>query len=146
MKLNDFVTSACALLLCAVFSCNKIYQGDQLSAKELAQIKNLGLLDANESIYQFYSNNRGVKGAGNFYTTKRVANYWLYRNNRQTSFAYYRDIARINLTTHPPGDFTIPFITVTKKDSTQFKVYVDGSELEVKNFFLSCQNHWQNGQ
>ncbi|HET9502069.1 MAG TPA: hypothetical protein VFO93_00910 [Hymenobacter sp.] len=146
MKLRDFISLACVLLPCVISSCNKIYRGDQLSTKELEQIRKLGLLDANEKIYQLYSNHQGIKGAGNFYTTKRIANYWLHRGNKQTSFAYYQDIAHINLTTHPPGDFTIPFVTVTRNDSTQFKVYIDGSGSEVKDFFLSCRNHWKSGR
>ncbi|RZK40554.1 MAG: hypothetical protein EOO57_02395 [Hymenobacter sp.] len=146
MKLSDFISPTCALFLCVIVSCNNIYQGNQLSTKELAQIRKLGLLDTDEKIYQFYSNNQGVKGAGNFYTTKRIANYWLYRGNRQIDFAYYRDITRISLTTHPSGDFTIPFITITRRDSTQFKVYVDGKESEIKNFLSGCQTHWRAGQ
>ena len=147
MTLSNFVTSVCALVLClGLLSCDKIYRGDQLSAKELTQIKNLGLLNVNEKIYQFYSNNRGVKGAGNFYTTKRIAHYWLNNQEKQTDFAYYRDIARVSLTTHPAGDFTIPFLTIVRKDSTQFRIYVDGSEPEINNFFLGCRSHWQAGK
>jgi hypothetical protein len=147
MALSTFATPTCALLLCLGLSaCNNIYQGDQLSAKEIAQIRTLGLLSADEKIYQFYSNNRGVKGAGNFYTTKRIAHYWLTKRDRQVDFAYYRDVARISLTSHPAGDFTIPFLTIVRKDSTQFRIYVDGNEPEISKFFLGCRSHWQAGR
>ncbi|RZK31034.1 MAG: hypothetical protein EOO57_16920 [Hymenobacter sp.] len=127
-------------------ACDTIYKGDQLSSAELAHIRALGLLDSDEKIYQFYSNFKGVKGAGNFYTTKRIAHYWRYHETQQTDFAYYRDIAAINLTPHPAGDFTIPFLTIVKKDKTQFRVYVDGRATEVTAFFASCRTHWLAGR
>ena len=147
MVRSNYTTPICTLLLCLSLSaCDKIYQGDQLSTKEIAQIRNLGLLGTDEKIYQFYSNYRGVKGAGNFYTTKRIAHYWLYNSDRQVDFAYYIDVARINLITHPAGDFTIPYLTIVRKDSTRFMVYVDGSESDINSFFLSYQSHLQAGQ
>jgi hypothetical protein len=123
-------------------SCTKIYTGEELSSKEIEHIKKLGLLDSGEEIYQFYSNN-GVKGAGNFYTTKRVARYWHHQQDKQNEFAYYKDIARISLTYHPHGDFVIPSMTIIKNDSTQFKVYAEGEEAEVKSFFDNIQTHWR---
>lgn len=129
----------------ALTSCAKIYTGEELSSKEMEYIKKLGLLNSGEKIYQFYSNN-GVKGAGNFYTTKRVAHYWYYQQDKQNEFAYYKDIARISLTYHPPRDFVIPFMTIVKNDSTQFKVYVDGEDAEVKSFFDNFQIHWRAGK
>lgn len=129
----------------ALASCAKIYTGEELSSNNIEYIKQLGLLDSNESVYQFYSNN-GVKGAGNFYTNKRIAHYWNHQRDKQNEFTYYKDIAHISTTYHPHGDFVIPFMTVTKKDSTQFKVYVDGNDTEVKSFFDNCRIHWQAGK
>lgn len=132
-------------IILAFTSCAKIYTGEELSSNDIEHIKQLGLLDAGESIYQFYSNN-GIKGAGNFYTTKRIAHYWNHQHNRQNEFAYYSDVAYISTTYHPQGDFVVPYMTVVKKDSTQFKVYVDGEEAEVKSFFDNCQLHWRAGK
>jgi hypothetical protein len=147
MLLRSFSAKSCILLVgIGLCTCNRIYEGKQLSSAEIAQISALGLLKKNEKIYQFYSNFKGVGGAGNFYTTKRIAHYWHHHDDKQVDFAYYQDISHLSLTPHPMGDFTIPFITVVRKDSTRFRVYVDGNTAEVNSFFSNCRSHWQAGQ
>jgi hypothetical protein len=138
------------LTLATLFvSCSHIHNGKELSSREIQQIKEIGLLNPQEKIYQFYSNAPFNKtNAGNFYSTERIAHYWLDDNKRKTqvNFAYYRDIKRITTTYNPHGDFVIPFITVIKKDSTQFNVYVEGDKSDVKFFFDSCFLHWRAGK
>lgn len=124
-------------------SCERICRGDQLSPSETAQIKTIAQLNADEQIYQFYSNNGGVEGAGNYYTTKRIGRYWRYQHTQETESAYYQDVARITINYNPPGDFVIPYLLVTRKDSTQFKVYVGGEPGQVKDFFVKCCAHWK---
>ena len=147
MILRSFSAKICVSFICVgLCTCNRIHKGEQLSSAEIAQITALGLLDKDETVYQFYSNFKGVAGAGNFYTNKRIAHYWHYQNDRQIDFAYYQDIAHISPTLHPMGDFTIPFLTVVRKDSTRFRFYVDGDTDEVTAFFSNCRTHWQAGK
>lgn len=105
----------------------------------------LARLSADEQIYQFYSNNGGVEGAGNYYTTKRIGHYWRYQRAQETESAYYQDVARVTINYNPPGDFVIPYLLVTRKDSTQFKVYVGGERGQVRDFFAKCRAHWKAG-
>ena len=126
-----------------VGGCTRMYTGDQLSQDETKRIKELGRLDEDEKIYQFYSNNEGVDGEGNFYTAKRIGHYWNYQHLKELQSARYQNIVRIAIAYHPPGDFVIPFLLVTRKDSTQFKIYVDGEDAEAKAFFNNCRVPWK---
>jgi hypothetical protein len=141
--LNRFLVVAAAAA--GLSSCESIYRGDQLSPSKTALIKALAQLSADEQIYQFYSNNGGVEGAGNYYTTKRIGHYWRYQRDQETESAYYQYVARITINYNPPGDFVIPYLLVTRKDSTQFKVYVGGEREQVRAFFVKCHAHWKTG-
>ncbi len=126
-------------------SCNRIYHGDQLSPSETAQIRIFAKLGADEQIYQFYSNHNGVEGAGNYYTTKRIGHYWRDHRAYQTESAYYQDVAQITTAYNPPGNFVIPYLLITRKDNTQFKIYVGGNREQVRDFFVKCRAHWAAG-
>jgi hypothetical protein len=142
--LNRLLIGAAAAV--GLSSCERIYRGDELSPSETAQIKALAHLSADEQIYQFYSNNGGVEGAGNYYTSKRIGHYWRNERDLETESAYYQDVARLTMAYNPPGDFVIPYLLVTRKDSTQFRVYVGGEREQVRDFFVSCRAHWKAGQ
>src|SRR5690242_21871006 len=85
-------------MLSFLFSCNHIQTGDTLSRSDIEYIQNLHLLDQNEKIYKFYSEYK-KKVAGNFFTNKRIAKYWIDERNKeknQISFAFYPDIKSID--------------------------------------------------
>ncbi|WP_426492682.1 hypothetical protein [Hymenobacter sp. 102] len=141
--LNRILVVAAAAI--GLSSCERTYRGDQLSANETTRIKALAQLSEDEQIYQFYSNNDGVEGAGNYCTTKRIGHYWRGQRAYEIESAYYQDIARITPYYNPPGDFVVPYLLVTRKDSTQFKVFVGGEHRQVKDFFVKCLTHWRVG-
>lgn len=124
-------------------SCQHIETGDTLDKKTIATIEELGLLDSSEKIIQYYSNHEKDK-AGNFFTDKRIAHYWLDRDESKTdiSSAYYQDIVSID-TTFQVYDFDIPYMTIKKKDSSTFNVYIDGTLEEKKKFFETAMNLWK---
>lgn len=104
----------------------------------------MGLLDKDEKIVKYYSNYSKDK-AGNFFTDKRIAHYWLDENDdskTEISFAYYPDIVAID-TNFNVHDFDIPYMTIWKKDSTNFRVYIDGTEKQKRDFFLEAINIWR---
>ena len=140
------ITNASKLL--AIFliftSCQNIESGESLNKKTITKIKELGLLDDNERIIKYYSNYEKDK-AGNFFTDKRIAHYWLDPNDSSktdVSFAYYQDIASID-TNFKVYDFDIPYMIIKKKDSTTFKVYVDGTVEQEKSFFEEAIEIWK---
>lgn len=141
MKVRCLNTSWILLLL---FSCNQIESGNTLSKSDINYIKNLKLLDDDEKIYKFYSEYK-KKVAGNFFTDKRIATYWIDARNaekNEVAFAFYKDIASID-TVYNAGVTYSPYMLVTKRDSTQFKVSVDGEKEEIKSFFEDALREWK---
>jgi hypothetical protein len=132
------------IVLNALTSCQNIESGDSLGEKTISRIKKMGLLDEDEKIIRFYSNYQKDK-AGNFFTDKRIAHYWLDEDNdskTDISFAYYQDIISIdtNFTVH---DFDIPFMTVRKRDSSTFRVFIDGTYKQENDFFVEAMKLWR---
>ena len=104
----------------------------------------MGLLDQDETIVKYYSNYSKDK-AGNFFTDKRIAHYWLDENDdskTDISFAYYPDILAIDTNFHV-HDFDIPYMTIWRKDSTNFRVFIDGTEKQKRDFFIEAINIWR---
>ncbi len=126
------------------FSCNRIETGDSLGRSENEYILSLKLLDENEKIYKFYSEYK-VKVAGNFFTDKRIAKYWIDERNKENDlivFALYKDIKLID-TVYNAGATYTPYMLITKTDGTTFKVSVNGKKAEVKSFFEEALNMWR---
>jgi len=70
---------------------------DTLSKTDIERIQKLNLLDKDEKIYKFYSEFKN-KVAGNFFTDRRIAKYWIDENDKTkdvTVFAFYQDIKSI---------------------------------------------------
>jgi hypothetical protein len=131
-------------MLSFLFSCNHIQTGDALSSADIQYIESLHLLDQNEKIYKFYSEYK-KKVAGNFFTNKRIAKYWIDerdKNKNQISFAFYPDIKSID-TVYNAGATYSPYMLVTKTDGTQFKVSVNGKKEEIKSFFEDALAQWK---
>ena len=134
------------LLLLIIFSiaCHNVETGSTLTKADITRIKKLNLLDSNETIYKFYSEFR-KKTAGNFFTNKRMASYWIDdhdKSKNRTSFAFYPDIISID-TVYNAGLTYAPYMLVTKKDSSQFKVCVEGKREQIKSFFEDAMKKWK---
>jgi hypothetical protein len=125
-------------------SCKRIETGDSLSRKDYQRFRSLHLIENGERLYKFYSEFK-KSVAGNFYTDRRMASYWIDERDstkNSTEFAYYEDIIRID-TCYNAGLTYAPFMLVTRKDSTQFKVCVEGSKQEIADFFNDAISKWQ---
>jgi hypothetical protein len=126
------------------FSCNHIETADTLSKTDIKYIQTLGLLGSDEKIYKFFSEYK-KKVAGNFFTDKRLAKYWIDEQKKEKNrilFAYYEDIKSID-TVYDAGLTYCPYMLITKSDGTQFKVCADGEREEVKSFFEDAIKQWQ---
>jgi hypothetical protein len=78
-------------------------------------------------------------------TEKRLAKYWIDKKdktNDKISFAFYSDIKSID-TVYYAGATYCPYMLVTKKEGSQFKVCVDGKREEIKTFFEEALNKWK---
>ncbi len=140
IRIKSLLTLYCFLLI----SCQSIETHESLDKGTKDRLKKLGILADNERIIQYYSNLEKDK-AGNFFTDKRIAHYWLDDSDNsktEISFSYYQDIVSID-TNFNVQDFDLPFMTIKKKDSSSFKVYIDGTKEEKKIFFTSAIERWK---
>lgn len=131
------------LLFCSACS-NKIETGDTLKKQDFDRLYFLNLLDTNERLYKFYSEFKNSV-AGNFYSDKRLASYWL--DERDTSknkveYAFYKDIVKID-TVYYAGATYCPYMRITRTDSSSFKVCVDGKRQEIADFFNEAIRIWK---
>ncbi|MEL1245776.1 hypothetical protein AAEO56_16000 [Flavobacterium sp. DGU11] len=132
------------LSLIVLTSCNRITPGSTLSEKDIKRIGEIGLLDKNEKIIRFYSE-MDNETAGNFFTNKRLAKYWLDKDDpakTKVSSAYYKDIKTID-TVYYAGATYCPYMKVTTKDGYTFKVCADGEKEEIKAFFEEAMAKWK---
>lgn len=92
----------------------------------------------------FYSRYR-KKFAGNFFTERRIAAYWIDQRNskkNKVTFAYYQDIEKIDTFYIAAPTYT-SYMSVMKNDSSIFNVYVNGKKEDVKMFFEEALREWQ---
>jgi hypothetical protein len=139
--------SSLIYLLLFFSSCQRIETGNSLSASDLNYIQSLHLLDSNERLYKFYSEHT-KKAAGNFFTNKRMAKYWIDEKDsskNETSCAFYSEIKSIDTVYHA-GFTYCPYMLVTKKNGDKFKVCVEGKRNEIKAFFEEALQLWQNSR
>ena len=145
LKTSYSIAFACYLLFILLSCSNQKIETGQTLKKETADIiRSLGLLGDSEQIIQFYSNYEQSK-AGSFFTNKRIAHYWLDdndKNKNDTSYAFYPDIVAIDTTVTVPDTYA-PYLTVTKKDSSQFRLYVEGRKSEIRAFFEEAILTWK---
>ncbi|HUN03765.1 MAG TPA: hypothetical protein PLS00_12985 [Niabella sp.] len=124
-------------------ACNRIESGKTLNESDIKYIQGLGLLDENEIIYRFYSEFK-KRNAGNFFTDKRIATYWIDERDEgknELSFAFYGDIVSID-TVYNAGLTFSPYMLVKKSNDQQFKVSVGGSRDQIKSFFEEALKQW----
>jgi len=125
-------------------ACNNIKNGNELLESDIQRIQKLGLLDKDETIIKFYSEYKNSV-AGNFFTNKRMASYWIDENdsvNNQINTAFYSDIISID-TVINAGLTNSPYIHVLCKDSTKFKICFDGDKSQIRKAFVEAIENWK---
>lgn len=132
------------LTMLLLISCNKIETNQTLDNEDLKYIKSLNLLSDGENIYKFYSEYK-KNVAGNFFTDKRIATYWIDERNskkNEINYAYYNEIEKIDTISYAGASYT-PYILVTKTNGQTFKVSVDGDKKDIKAFFEGVIKEWK---
>lgn len=137
---------AALLFVLFLLSCsnNKIETNDSLSAEDIKFIKGLGLLEDGEKIIRFYSEYK-KRVAGNFYTNKRIAEYWIDENTdskNQKNSVLYKDVAKLE-PNYNPGLTYSKYVLVTKSDGGTFKVCMDGTKTEMEDFVDNLILTWK---
>ena len=139
--MKSFLINFVSLVL--LVSCNKIETNDTLNKSDISLIQDLNLIDENEKIIKFYSEYR-KENSGNFFTNKRVAKYWIDKEDESKNVinsAFYKDIKSID-TVYNAGLTYCPYLMISKIDGTSFKVSVEGDKTEVKSFFEDLLKEW----
>lgn len=124
--------------------CGHIQPGASLSGADISRIKKLGLLDSGEHIVSFYSEATNAQ-AGNFFTDRRLAKYWIDNNNpskNYITFAWYDDVKSID-TVYYAGLTWSPYMLVTMNNNTNFKVCGGGRKDELKMYFEEAIAIWR---
>ena len=132
-----------------VYSCEYgVKSGNELSKDGIEFIRNLEILDENETIIQFHSQSGEsdeVKQAGNFYTEKRIASYWIDRNNEsetKINSAFYSQIDTILQVDNTKNWSAGSFLKVKTSESGNFRVYINGDSAVVLGFFDGVMKEW----
>ena len=130
-------------------SCDgKLQTGDDLSNWEKDFIRNLGVLDAKESIILFDSQSGGfneVKSSGNFFTDKRIASYWIdNRDSAKTTvnYAFYTEIDTIRRYPKFKSLTLASYLEIHRRDGTKFKVYISADSVRTWEFFNKALEQW----
>jgi len=145
-KLIPLTHILCLYALALLPSCfsKKIETAMTLKPEDKAYIQSIKLIDKDESIYKFYSEFK-KSVAGNFFTDRRMAKYWIDERDKtkdEIEFAYYPEIVSID-TVYYAGATYSPYMLVKKKDSSTFKICVDGKREEIKAFFEDALQLWR---
>jgi len=134
----------CILVIISFQSCkNKIETDKTLGASDIKFIRSLGLLNDNENVIKFYSEYK-KSVAGNFFTNKRISKYWIDERDatkNKICSAYYYEIKSID-TIYFAGSTYCPYMLITKTDNSEYKVCVEGTKQEIRNFFEEAISTW----
>lgn len=146
-KMKSCTTSILTIFITGtiLLSCDhSARNGTELSQADRDYIKELGLLDENETIILF-DGQSDFKTSGNFFSDKRIASYWIDKRDKTKSsvdFGLYSEIDTI-LTKDLSRALTFAsYMEVVKHDGKTFKVYVDGDSTEVRTFFDRAISEW----
>ncbi|MFH6988958.1 hypothetical protein ACHRVW_14540 [Flavobacterium collinsii] len=132
------------LIMLSLISCNKSETNQTLNKEDIKFIKSLNLLADSEHIYKFYSEYK-KNVAGNFFTNRRIATYWIDERNskkNEINYAYYNEIEKIDAVLNAGASYT-PYILITKINGKTFKVSVDGDKKEIKAFIEGALREWE---
>lgn len=128
-------------------ACNKITSGSDLETQDISRIQKLGILGKDEIIIQFYSQLYN-EAAGNFFTQKRIASYWIDQDDSaktKINSAFLKDVISMDTVVYAGATYA-PFIRVTTKDSAEFNVYFDGGKNEIRKTFIQAIGVWRKQQ
>ena len=137
-----FLTSVLLLLV----SCSlKAKNENNLTHKDLQFIRDLGILDSNETILLFESNGglSGLKQSGNFVTDKRVASYWIENQVKELNFAFYSQIDSLKLSSRANAVTLTSSITIFVNDKKTFELYIDADSSRLNQFYDKTLAIWK---
>jgi len=135
-----------SISLFLLIGCNSgLTEGSQISNSDLEFIQELGLLDVDEEIILIHSQSgsfKDLKTSGNFYSSKRIATYWIDDSERTIDYAYYSDIETIIPVNLSQSLTYASYLEVKRNDNSSFRVYVSGDSSVAWRFFNGALKTW----
>jgi hypothetical protein len=125
------------LLPLLFFSCKGSVQ-KTVDKEEQTFIRKLGLLEDGETIEQFFGSN-SFQHSGSFFTNRRIAYFYIDEDEREVVSARYNEIDSIVLTDKTKAVTYASYLTVYKKDQTNFAVYADLDSANLYAFFNAAE-------
>ncbi len=130
----------------SLFGCSDVPTEKNISPEDHAFIESLGILEAEEEIELFESNGGwgGLKSAGAFITSQRIAYYWLEDGEKEINAAFFAtDIDSITVTDLSTKLTYASYLTIYKRDQSKFNVYIDADSARVQEFYVKANNNLQ---
>lgn len=144
LKFNSFFTFW--FLTVVLTSCSNAPTEKNISPEDHAFIESLGIIEPKEEIELFESNGGwgGLKSAGAFITSNRIAYYWLEDGEKEVHSAFFaKDIDSIALTDLSTKLTYASYLTIYKHNDSSFKVYIDADSARVQAFYKKAMEHWE---
>lgn len=133
-------------VLNALIGCSETINEKTLAPEDHVFIESLGILEPKEEIELFESNGGwgGLKSAGAFITSQRIAYYWIEDGEKEIHSAFFaNDIDSIALTDLSTKLTYASYLTVYKHNDSSFKVYIDADSARVQAFYKKAMEHWE---
>lgn len=147
LRLTEMNSWLVFVVMVVFSSCTNETSEKTLSKEDHAFIESLGILEPEEEIELFESNGGwdGIKAAGAFITSQRIAYYWIEDGEKEIHSAFFAtDIDSIALTDLSSKLTYASYITVYQRTGSSFKVYIDADSTRVKAFYDLAQDHLKN--
>lgn len=135
-----------AISALVLFSCTTVTTEKNLSIEDHVFIETLGILAPEEEIELFESNAGwgGLKTAGAFITSKRIAYYWIEDGEKEIHSAFFaNDIDSMALTDLSTKLTYASYITVYQRSGSSFQVFIDADSARVQTFYKKAVEHWE---
>lgn len=136
-RLFVFIVFACGTILNA---CTKTKT--EFSESEIKYIKTLGLLEDRE-VPVLFDTQMDFKTSGNFISDRRIASYWVDKNDTSVNSALYAEIDSIVTRDLRHSLTRSSYLIIFTTNRPPFEVYVDGDSIEVWTFFNEATSRWQ---
>ena len=146
MKFIHIRIAFCLILLVSLSGCTNPPTEKNISPEDHAFIESLGILSPEEKIELFESNGGwgGLKSAGAFITSQRIAYYWLEDGEKEVHSAFFAtDIDSIVLTDLSTKLTYASYLTIYKHNDSSFMVYIDADSARVQEFYQKAMEHWE---
>lgn len=120
----------------------RVKSGDDLTTAQINHMQELGILDKGEEIL-YCSTNMNYNVSGNIITEKRIAHYWLDKENRNIESAYYDEIDTILIGKYGDSFESTSFYIVKKKNGKSFNVYFNWEKEDIDLVYQKVLEIWK---